>query len=529
MKSNKGSALVTVILTFTVLSILAVTLITVITARMHLTVSYADSTGALYAAQAGLEKMKLDISNKISSPTFKVDVQRYVQDYLDIHPGATDDQLSAVSNDATEQYLYNNYLASLASSQLNSGNMLVRNTASYEILPFSNVSSQGNSYYDKANGIVIIRSKGTYGKSGVTKTVALTLRLSSSPSSFTDTGGSGGGTVKWQDIPNYSILVSNPGSSQYSFKGYCQSLTVNGDFYIPKGMDGLFDASSNFVADFNGKLTVYDNLTLGAYAQQITVRDGMSVNGDLTLGPSAMRLIIENGDLVVNGNIVINGYNNQINLLNGNLRCNGNIIFDTKNGTSSQISIAKDLYIKGTESYAWGSSINLTGSNSHKYTNSYGGTINPAPINTLSTSAFSASNIIKTSSINTTTDYGSLNNPVIIYSDGDLNINLPWNDTGDYTLNIYGLVYAKGKINISSYGNPTNFNMYGPMISEKGIAINDYLMTAKFEYDGNKVMKGLIRDYPGVISAIYSGFLTASPTTRNVYVTNGFISTKWDE
>jgi len=532
MKGRKGSALVTVLLTFTVLSILAVTLVTVISSRMRLAVSYADSTGALYAAQAGLEKMKLDIKNQVTSTAFLTNIHNYVQGQLTPNPGATDTQLSSWQRDATEQYLYTNYLKALTSSQLQSSNMLTQNSATYTILPFTNTSNQAsNSFYDKANDRVIIRSKGTYGANNATKTVALTLQLSTSqdPNPYTDPGGSsGGGNVKWQDIPNYTALVSNTTPNQYSFKGYCESLTVNGEFYLPKGMDSILNGSSNFIADFNNSLVVNDDLNLASYAQKITVNKDMEVNGDLTLGPSSMQLIVENGDLIVNGNITIDGYADSISILKGSLRCNGNITF-TGNGTASTISIAKDLHLKGTVTTSYNSHVQLTGgSNSHSYAD-YGGTITQQVVGTVNPSDFTDASIIKTHSINTNVDYGSKNNPVIIYSDNDLTINSPWDGNGDFTLNIYGMIYAKGKITITGFGGNSYFNMYGPMVSEKEIDINDYNMAVKFEYDGNQVMKNLISNYPNIISDVYSGFLSGSPTARNVYTTSGFTSTTWDE
>lgn len=488
MKGRKGSALVAVLITFTVLSILAAAIIALVQSRLNLTVSYENYNGALYAAQAGIEEMKLNIKNRI--PECKSYVENRIREYISSPDFDESFDLEVLSNSLGMEF-FNRYFTSNSFER-----DLVEKNAAYSVKP----SVDSN--------FIIISSTGVYGAgtSKTSRTIIAKIRLDYVDTRFTlDNGQS-------SPLAKFPLIIQQYPSELFSLRANCRDFKVYGPVYLPGGVHDI-DHLGNSDFMFHDGLTVDDNLLLAGDQNRTCVSNGMKVNGNLEFGTGKhnMELIVENGDLVVNGDIYINGRQNVIKVLNGDIKCNGNIIIADKAG--AEFYAGRDVHLTGSIVNNDGkhSSITIRGS----VFSDYGGDIIPEEFSFGDISVFETkAGVIKTNSI--TQDYGSINNPVVIFYDGDITIDL----SSQNEINIYGLVYATGRINIVGLtSNSKQLNITGNLISGKKINLDggNGLVTVKYDNSLIGRIDGSITDYFGGIGYV------------DVPVVNSFSITSWDE
>ncbi len=507
MKGNKGAALITVIMTMMILSILSLAAAGLIQTRYGLAVSRSDRNGAFYAAQGGIEEMKLNIENRINE--YRGSIIDDVLDYVQMNYGKPGYDPEGYSMLRTRYYIFDTYLKN---NQF--GRDMQVSDAAYITQLFSDAD------YDSDESAITVMSTGSYGAGSnpMEYTITAVIKLEGSPVQF-ETGQSGGGGSTEGTILDYPIIVSGPDVSSVSIDMNCASLMVNGAVNLPRSM-GSF--RSEGVYTFNGGATFNNNLSLNAYAIHIIVNGDLKIRGNLTFSAnSEMILEVNNGDLCVDGNITMNGYNGRITVNGGNIRCNGNIRFNSQ----SEISTDMDLYMTGQIShnkkasytidydeliYGFGADI--------QYENFSFGDI--SVLNAYSNNP----SFIKTNKI--TTDLGTPQEPVIIYNNGNIQINNPW-DNNEF--NIYGIVYSTGTINIDGYGTDGGIvNVYGVLISSKKVDINQYHKRVRVEADAAG-LSGLLSAYPDVSEFFgYSGGGGQS-IIENVNIVSGFKISDWDE
>lgn len=513
MKGNKGAALVSVLITVTVLAILGAAIAAVMVSRLHLAVSYESTNGALYAAQAGIEEAKLGLKNRISTtaPAMRSDMQTYINTRY----GTPGYDPFSYSRELVRKYVYDY----LTGSSFPKTRNLLEKEASYSLFMGA---------YDTGSDTLKISSTGLYGTGShrTNKTVTVTFKIQYTSEPFTGEDGSGGGS-----FPAYPLIVQGPSiDPNYSIAAFCQKLEIIGDLFLPKGITKLTSSSNSintlsFRKDNGPESYVYidSNLSLSGSRQYIHMEKGdMVINGSLTLGPDTnMELYIKNGDLIVTGDIILSGYQNKITVKNGNLRCGGKIYLQQ---AETSIDIKDCLYISnGTGNiYKTGYASTISYGRLAGYSNT---ATAPDRISLGDLSVFNNSKVIKTNYINRS--LGSKNNPVVIFCEGDLDIDNTSNPPVQNTIDIYGIVYATGRINMKGWGSDGgNINIYGTAVTGKKLDILDqYWKRVRLEYDSH-VIKKLKDDYPDIVNYFSSGTGTS---TVKADIASGASSISWDE
>jgi Tfp pilus assembly protein PilX len=505
MKGTKGSALVAVLLTVTVLSILGVAIVTVMWQRMHIAVSYEDSVDAYYAAQAGIEDLKLQINNRITSSAATINSQ--LQAYYDNHHSDPGYNMNAQIDIVTRNVIFQGWTVS-------NNNVPLDVNSNYSI-------SLNGTNYNLTNHTIPISSTGHY--KTASKTINLTIQVAFGNQI----------SIVGADAPPLVISSSNPASN--SMKLNCKNFESSSSIHIPRGIAG-FSSTGNTSYKFLDKFTIDDDLTLDDNQAYFEVENDMMVNGDLKLSSNQVKVVVNKGNLYVNGNIDISSSGAQIKVTQGNIICNGNISIT---GNISKLTVGGNVYTKTTivPKANQGIIVSIGGST---ILNNYNVNIPPvstAPIPTPASQTYVSAidnnipldnTLISPYLINKTYTLGSPTNPVVIYNNGNIDISLSYLVT---QIDIYGIVFATGNINSSAYGEPpAQVNIHGMAITGGMLNIDNNNINVKLLYDST-VMTNINRLFPYIATALSGsgggGGGGGSSTTVNI--ASGFTTTSWDE
>lgn len=478
MKLNKGSTLITVLITLLALSILATALISLIIQRLNLNISYVNMTGASYSAQAGIEDMKLNLQNRIES--CKVNIKEEIQTYIDENYGKPGYDPVTFSRERTGFYIFETYLRNTDFNRL----LNIRDSG-YAIKKFE------DSYFDEYNSTIDVYSDGTYGTTGVPakKTVKARFKFNHKNEEFQLPVGN-----RMVQVPPYPLMISSSGNNDYSLSILNDRLDINGSVHLPGSIEDL-SQNSDSTLDFSEDLIIDDSIVFNEEQQNITVGNDMMIDGNLQLGPAShITLTIERGNLTVNGNIIINGDHNNINVLKGSIYCSGNIIINIQHSglkAKGQITEEYNVEMPQPSEYSFGN-----------------------------VEVFKNKDVINTGLV--TDSLGTPNNPVIIFYDGDLTIQC--NKNGQ-KLDIYGIIYTTGKLFIKGQ-NTNKVNIYGCAISGKKLEVDENLKVLEIDYDTSALYK-LLQLYPEIISFFDTS--QSNDDTGTVPVVNSFSIVSWDE
>lgn len=336
---RKGTALVTVLITFTVLSILGMAVISIMTGRMKLTVSYENLNGARYAAEAGIEEMKQKLYSRINDTTVQNSINAELQQYIDNHFGEAGYNPAEKYKHLFRQWVFDPYLSAFKGVTTS----LVEDKASYTI---------DDLVYDMENNRVTVTARGSYGKGGWkdSRIISAAFGLSNASRQFTAPGG----TI------SDPVIVPRPPGSGYSFDIICPTFTVEGDFYYPGNIQYIKnDADLTFHGDFGlggsfnliqeanqvdisirGKMEINGSMYIKPNTLKLNILDGLAIREGLAVDGTEMNVTVENGDVYIGGNLDIRNARFKLNIKNGSLYCNGDILLNHNN---IEINVSKDI------------------------------------------------------------------------------------------------------------------------------------------------------------------------------------------
>ncbi len=506
-KLNRGSALVIVLITVSVVSILGITIIGMTWQRMYMTASYRESTQLFYAANAGIEEAKECIDTQI--PLCEAEVRRKLDEKL--------------SNEYDPEFDYNNY-ADITKDNYFKGFFGI--SGDEKNICFGQLDDNGTKYsvkafYEEGTDTITVYSTGSFinakyvaGKE-VSTTITAKFKLNNKSEQIPC-------VEEIRGLPPYPLIVAASGTQtidNYSLNANCNKLDITGPLYLPRGIESVADFSTSGF-NFSDEVIVNDDLKLAAWKKSFTAGNGMKVKGNLVVGSSSkseVTLNIEKGDLVVDGNIEINGWKSNINVKNGSVRCSGNIII---NSSESTLYVSKNLYVKGNiQNTQWMSGVVVNG----EVNKDYGGDIKPVEFTLGDKSVFSKSGITQTSKV--TSSIGDKNNPVMIYNDGDIDIENVWNTS---TIDIYGVIYATGKVNFTGWGlNGGNINVFGVVATGKKMNVDEYSKNVSLVYD-KATISNFEKKFPEVVDYFNASQLEESGSV-DVEVLSNFSTVFWKE
>jgi len=162
MKTNKGSALIMVLLAVMVLSILGIAILELAFTEFKISTYYQNSTNATYAAESGIEKVIAELKNNVNS--IQQGVNQIIRDNLNLPPQnrkSADLLLEDIKNYVSNRI--NGILNPLIGVEEN-----LDQNGKFKIISIS---------YNKDDFTVTVNAKGTYSKSEKVANVILKINL----------------------------------------------------------------------------------------------------------------------------------------------------------------------------------------------------------------------------------------------------------------------------------------------------------------------------------------------------------------